>query len=234
MFCQCENVNAGGFICSDCIKEITFFHEPLCQCGAILDAEYHEAKCVNCQLEPKFFYCARALVDYQRRTKPLIRKLKEQNDKYLFRRCAELIFRQYSDLVRSGELIVPVPTHWLRRLKRGFNPPDTLAYFLSKISGVPFSKALKKIKPSGYQKQKTKQERAENVKNSFVVKGNVANKCIVLVDDVYTTGATTNECAKQLLSAGASKIIVLTIAKTHQASLDPSASLTLLVRSMLP
>lgn len=216
MFCQQPGINLNAFICTNCMREIIFFNEPLCkQCGKILDVNYSE-KCTDCENNPKYFSCARSWIGYQPCTKPLIYCLKNRNDTLLFKKCAELMYKRYSELILQADLIVPVPSHWVRRLRRGYNLPDSLAYYLSKLSGIPYCRVLKKTRYSGHQKTKTQSERVLNVQNSFKVKNSdkVNGKRIIVLDDVYATGSTVNECAKELVNSGAIDVIVLTIAKT--------------------
>jgi len=112
-------------------------------------------------------------------------------------------------------LIIPVPLHSLKKAERGYNQSDYIAKGLSRESKIPFStKTLKRIRYTQSQTTMNIEQRAENMANAFKVKHpeDVTGRKILLIDDVITTGATTSECGKVLLSAGAEKIYAASIA----------------------
>lgn len=114
------------------------------------------------------------------------------------------------------ELIVPVPLHLTRLRWRGFNQAQLLARPLSRSTGVPIdTHALDRIRPTRAQVGLHEHERRANVRGAFRVydRARVANRRILLVDDVYTTGATVNECARVLRNAGANSVDVLVLAR---------------------
>ena len=113
-------------------------------------------------------------------------------------------------------LIIPVPLHIKRLRQRGFNQALILARAIGKKWQIPVNfSLLKRHKFTETQTGMNKTERKQNIKGAFEVrdKENIAGKNIIIVDDVYTTGATVNECAKTLLKAGAQKVTVLTLAR---------------------
>jgi ComF family protein len=105
----------------------------------------------------------------------------------------------------------------MKRLKeRGFNQALLLVKELSKRTGVPYAeRALKKIKDTPVQSTLKKRERRKNLTRAFQVKDRevIRGKAVVLVDDVYTTGTTVNECSRALRMAGAERVAVLTVAR---------------------
>jgi ComF family protein len=116
-------------------------------------------------------------------------------------------------------LIIPVPLHIKRLRQRGFNQSLILAQALSKKWQIPVNfSLLKRHKFTETQTGMDKTERKQNIKGAFEVrdKENIG-KNIIIVDDVYTTGATVNECAKILIKAGAQKVTVLTLARVLQS-----------------
>lgn len=117
------------------------------------------------------------------------------------------------------DLIVPVPLHRKRLAKRGFNQSAVLARNMAGQTGVPANlDSLKRARHIEPQVGMEREERIENVKGAFAVDpktaSNIAGRNILLVDDVLTTGATANECAKVLVRSGAREVSVLTIART--------------------
>jgi ComF family protein len=124
----------------------------------------------------------------------------------------DLEFRDYS-------LIIPVPLHIKKLRKRGFNQSIILANSLGKKWQIPINfSLLKRSKFTLTQTGLDKKERERNIKGAFEVKDKtkIAGRNIILIDDVYTTGATLNECAKKLIKAGAQKVAVLTLARVLQ------------------
>ncbi len=116
----------------------------------------------------------------------------------------------------SMDLIVPVPLHIRRLREREFNQALLLARELSKRTGIPYhERTLRKIKDTPFQTALKGRERRKNVKGAFHVekREEIKGKTILLVDDVYTTGATVNECARTLLKGGAARVAVLTLAR---------------------
>ena len=117
----------------------------------------------------------------------------------------------------NADIICYVPMTKASEKKRGYNQCRLMARNLSNDINVPISNCLKKIKDTREQKTLTKEERMINVRGAFKVinSKDIKNKNIILIDDVMTTGATTEECRNILKKSGAKKIIVLTIAKSN-------------------
>jgi ComF family protein len=112
--------------------------------------------------------------------------------------------------------IVPVPLHPLKQREREFNQAEHLAAPLSDATGIPLNKKLlRRVQATRTQTRLSREERQENVKKAFSLReGNILkDRRIVLVDDVFTTGATTNACARTLREAGATAVCVWTVAR---------------------
>ena len=122
------------------------------------------------------------------------------------------IIEKYADLdkLRGFDCYVPVPLHKKKQNMRGFNQAIILANALSEIVGIASVNSLLRIKNTLPQSGLDSLERRENIKDAFIVddslKGSVEGKYILLVDDIYTTGSTMNECAKTLKAAGAKRV----------------------------
>ncbi len=115
------------------------------------------------------------------------------------------------------DVMIPVPLHIRRLRERGFNQALLLVRELGKRTGIPYEeRALKKIKDTPVQIALKKRERRKNLRGAFQARdqGAIQGKAVMLVDDVYTTGATVNECSRTLLKAGAERVAVLTVART--------------------
>lgn len=124
-----------------------------------------------------------------------------------------LALEHYPEL-KEVDALVPVPLHWRRRRARGFNQAELTARELSRWTGLPIKKAwLRRIKDTVSQTGLTSRQRAENVRGAFRAHGKLDRKRILLIDDVCTTGATLNACARTLRRAGAGTVHGLTVAR---------------------
>jgi ComF family protein len=115
------------------------------------------------------------------------------------------------------ELIMPVPLHHLRLRQRGFNQAALLARRLGATLGIPVDySSLKRSRWTEPQTGLSRRQRADNVKGAFdlVTPERVGRKCVLLLDDVLTTGETVNQCARVLKNGGTAEVLVLTVART--------------------
>ncbi len=111
-------------------------------------------------------------------------------------------------------MIIAVPLSRKKQFKRGYNQSELIAKIIAKKSKIPYRKnILIKQKHNITQSNLNRKQRFENVKNVFKVTNDLKNKKILLIDDIYTTGATVNECARVLKKAGASEVVVYTVAR---------------------
>lgn len=214
--CGCE-ISENSIFCFNCFSKLTFIGYPFCQkCGKLLESSYgDELICKHCLSHDMHFDLARALLQYDRYSKNIIMKIKKQSDNYISRNCALRLMTKYKETLNDMDLIIPVPSHWSRVLKRGYNPSSIIAYELSKLSGIKADyKSLKRIRKTQYQKNKNFEERFQNVDNAFKCTRDLSNTSVILVDDVFTTGATLNSCSKALRAANCKHINCLTIATT--------------------
>ncbi len=118
----------------------------------------------------------------------------------------------------SADLIIPVPIHKKRRRKRGFNQSDILAKEFSRVLGIPVDyNSLVRKKNTIVQFGLNKEERIENLKDAFMIvnKEKLIGKSIIIIDDIYTTGATINECRKTIQSIGVQEIYYFTLSSTN-------------------
>jgi ComF family protein len=125
------------------------------------------------------------------------------------------------ELLAEADALVPVPLHWRRLWARRFNQSAVLAATVSRQAGVPVAAdALKRVRPTAQQVGLSRTERAANVQGAFRVPGDgkaaVAGRRLVLIDDVLTSGATVDGCARALLRAGAANVDVLVFARVAE------------------
>lgn len=224
--CRCcgENLDPshGYYICSRCWNEKRFISRPYCEiCGHPLNPEAAlPDKIYSCKFCPKeiHFRKARSIVDYDSAVGEAIRLLKYHNKIVMAKRLGELMFELMPCLFDDDyDFIIPVPIHKKKYLRRGYNQVEVIGRILSCKVGIPLeTKCLIKIKDTPSQTSLDIPNRIKNVRGSFEVvdAGKLANKKILLIDDVMTTGATVNECSRILNKKSKVKYIdVFTIAR---------------------
>jgi ComF family protein len=179
--------------------------------------------CGACLTHKKYFTMARALGAYEGSLREAIHRWKYEGKTSLTPFLAEWMVVGLKHYWKSNsfDLLLPVPLHARRLRERGFNQALLLIKELSRQIGIPYGKTiLQKRKPTIPQVNLSGAEREKGVRGAFHVIGKkeLEGKSILLVDDVYTTGATVNECSKVLLRGGAERVDVLTLAHAIKSS----------------
>lgn len=159
---------------------------------------------------------------YQEPLKQLI-LAKSYQDRLACYYMAELIFNHMRSMNMSADYVVPIPLHWSRYAKRGYNQSHEIAKHLSKWTGVPIAHILKRVKRTAFQAQQDKSGRYENVRAAFALAYSkdqcnaLRYKRLLLVDDVMTTGATLHEAAHTLLALKPLSLKAVVVARTMQS-----------------
>lgn len=205
---------------ADAWRRITFISDPACWgCGAPFEYDIG-VRCAACQAKPRAFGRARAACLYDEHSRGLILQLKHADRPEIGALFARWLNRAAADLLADADLIAPVPLHRSRLFKRRYNQAAEIARPLSRISGVRYSPdALVRRRPTASQGGKSAQGRARNVAAAFVAPRpeRVRGKRILLIDDVLTTGATAQACARALLAAGAASVDLAVVARVKEA-----------------
>lgn len=214
-------VQADGNFCSICFSKLRMIDAPLCACCGIpfVVAVEAETRCPTCLDSPPDFDVARAALVYDGISAPLVTALKFHDQWAGLERYTQMMLRLGRPLLEGADMLIPVPLHWRRLLRRKFNQSALLAYSISDQSGVPcMPDLLERVQYTKPQMRLDRAARLKNVKRAFAVASEaealLAGKTVVLVDDVVTTGATANACARALKKAGAREVRVLALART--------------------
>ena len=213
-----------GF-CSNCLSEIRWIKPPFCSiCGTpFISGEIENHPCGACVIHRKYFTIARALGAFEGSLQAAIHRWKYEGKTHLTPFFADWMaegLNRYWEL-NSVDLLIPVPLHPQRLRERGFNQALLLVKELSRRTDIPYLKTiLKKKKPTLPQVNLSGVEREKGLRGAFHVieKGELSGKSVLLVDDVYTTGATVNECSKVLVRGGAERVDALTLAHAIKSS----------------
>jgi len=205
-------------ICSDCQTTLPFITSPACSvCGIPMAGAGEDHPCSRCMITPPPYRAARAALRYEGNCRDLIHAFKYQYKSHLRRPLGLLMarhLRPFAETIRP-DLLVPVPLHVSRLRQRGFNQSVLLGEILSREWQIPLLRqGLLRIRATVPQVELNRDQRLENLRGAFTVKESpaIANRRIMLVDDVFTTGSTLRECASILISGGCREVSAVTIA----------------------
>ncbi|MGQ0740892.1 MAG: double zinc ribbon domain-containing protein [Alphaproteobacteria bacterium] len=218
-------VSEAHSLCGNCWREIHFLDGPVCeQCGTPFDVDPGgEAICGACMLHPHAFERARSVMRYDEVSKKLILRFKHSDRLDHAPAFGRWLERTGRALLEEADLIVPVPLHRWRLWFRRYNQSAILAAHLSRLCKRPWHPLLverKRPTPSQGAMPSAKARR-RNVLGAFRVRATarsmVKGRTVLLVDDVFTTGATLDACARALNRAGAARVFALTLARVVRA-----------------
>ena len=206
-----------GPVCDRCWQSILPLTPPLCdRCGDPLPSwrvtGVAERQCARCRRSPRVVDHARAIGAYDGALRAVIHALKYDGRRSLARPIAAMMRQRGADLLDGAACAIPVPLHRSRRRHRGFNQADDLARQL----GIPVVRALCRTRATATQAELPAAQRHRNVRDAFAATRAAAaltGHPVVLVDDVSTTGATLEACARVLKAVGVAEVRALTAAR---------------------
>jgi competence protein ComFC len=219
--CELERATpVEGFVCARCWGSVRFIKPPFCErCGLPFQGEITSTfECSNCREMKLHFRSARSAVTTGGPVLEAIHRYKYQRALWFEVFLADLLIRQAQPELRGEkwDWIVPVPLHPVKEREREFNQAERIAARLAAATRIPMNtRLLKRVQPTQTQTRLTRQQRAANVRNAFVMRdtARLNGERIVVLDDVFTTGATTSACARALRKAGAGEVCVWTVAR---------------------
>lgn len=214
-------------LCPECFGSINFISAPYChRCGRPFVKENNlkfatKQYCGAClQKKKHLFEMQRKAFVYDDFSKKLILDLKFHDKTVSAETLAGMLYVAGKDIwEQNPDLIIPVPIHHLRLIKRRFNQSALLVKYLARRSGVAADySSLQRCRNTVPQVSLSGAKRRKNLHDAFAVKypQNIKGRKVVLIDDVETTGSTLNECAKVLRKAGAKEIYSITLAGTQE------------------
>ncbi len=193
-------------MCKNCEAGITWINEPVClKCGKMIEDEENEY-CDDCRKIPKSFVRCFAALSYENRVKDSLYEFKYNNQRSYAAFYVDCIMKKHGSILKdiSFDGIVPVPVHPNKRRKRGYNQAELIAEELSLRLNVPmYPHYLIRCNDTAPQKELNDEQRIKNLKNAFKVGENdVKLDTVLLVDDIYTSGATMDCCTEALKTHG--------------------------------
>lgn len=200
------------FICSDCLEKLSRNTKFCEKCGRRMnnDARF----CDDCKNNERAFIVAYAPFIYENEVRKIVHKLKYGNSKYIAKPIAEFLADMYYERNLGVDLITFVPMHKKAKRQRGYNQAEEIAKNLGEILSLPVIATLEKVKNIPHLAKMKKTERAQAVLGAYELldKSILKDKKVLLIDDVFTTGATVNACSLKLNKAKPESITVLTFA----------------------
>jgi len=210
----------GHGLCAGCWAKLSFIEPPYCARLGIPFVYDPGPGLLSMEAiaNPPSYDRARAAVRYDDVARALVHKFKYSDHMELSGMMGQWMARAGRELTREADALVPVPLHWRRLWARRFNQSASLASAVSRAANVPvLYESLKRVRATPQQVGLDKGERAGNVSGAFRVpaerKADVSGRRLILVDDVLTSGATVDACARALLRAGAAHVDVLVFAR---------------------
>jgi ComF family protein len=216
----CRDTVEGRGLCASCWSKLSFITRPYCERLGIPFVYDPGPGILSMEAiaDPPSYNRARAAVRFDEISRALVHSLKYGDRLDLAPMMGRWVATAGRELLAEADALVPVPLHWRRLWARRFNQSAMLATTISAASGVPITAgALMRVKATVQQVGLSRAERGDNIQGAFKVpdagKPAVAGRRLVLVDDVLTSGATVEGCARALLRAGAANVDVLVFAR---------------------
>ncbi len=218
----------SALCCWECVNALAAISEPLCTCCGMMfkQPQFDNHLCGDCIMQPKKFRMARAAMVFDQQSMAIIHRFKYAGKTQLARPFGGLLFNAYWRYWHreAPDLILPVPLHNQKFRSRGFNQSYLMVDSWKAIDRLnPLTACDKRLRTDVLIRSKAtvpqtglgRRQRLQNIKGAFSVRlpEAVKESKILVVDDVYTTGATVNECARSLVEAGAARVDVLTLAR---------------------
>ena len=208
LICETTKIESHDLICENCWKNL-----PLANPPDKIQEELKNKLAGNC-----YFSKAISLWQFSHETQLIIHYLKYRAFGKIAVKVGELIERKLSEnkLISENTLLIPIPLHKTRLRERGYNQSLLLCKAIASETELPYEDyVLKRVRYTGSQTKLNAKQRLENVKNAFVVinQDKILNKTVILVDDVITTGATMNSCARVIRESGAYDVFLLSAIK---------------------
>lgn len=218
IFCGDElNQNEYNSTCENCLKILPFVDRCCEKCGNPFEKD-DIGVCFSCKTNNYYFEQARSVFKYKDEVLQTIHRFKYHNGKYLFKPLAKYMLDYFATQNLIVDCVSFVPMFKKKEKLRGYNQAKLLAEEFAKNVKLPVYNFCEKIVDNTSQTELDYKSRRENVKNTFAfrkeLKNEIKDKVILLIDDIFTTGATSNEICKVLIEKGAKKCFVLTLAHT--------------------
>jgi ComF family protein len=220
VFCAVPLAHGPNPVCQTCIEALTVDPYATCpRCAATVGPfAFTETGCPSCRNVSFVFERTLRLGPYDGLLRETVLRLKHQSGETPAEILGRLWASHAEERLRqvNADIVLPVPLHWWRRFRRGYNQSEVLARAIARRLGLPCpARWLRRVRNTPSQVQQSPTARRENVRGAFRARPRVAlhGKSVLLVDDVMTTGSTAGEAARALRAAGAARVVVAVLAR---------------------
>lgn len=223
--CDCYvSAFENKFLCPACQTRIKHNLPPFCPtCAKPLPAEDNNAiialsPCRDCRQDKFYYDRVWSACIYEGVIRQCLKEIKYRANPRLLRQLAEIMINFAGTRIplRDFQVITSVPIHPRKQFSRGFNQSQILGKQLASFYRIPWQPLLVRVRSTLPQNQLSRRQREQNVKDVFAVKNkNIRGKKILLIDDIFTTGATVNECSRVLKQAGAAQVCVFALSRGY-------------------
>ena len=206
----CDNEESGFGICNECYNSLPFINGHTCDiCGGRV--VIGENFCTECKKYSHEFLKNFSILDYDENIRKKILSFKQYKHKEIGEMFSHIVEEYFSHIKRKFDVIIPVPIHENRLKVRGFNQSEILTSRLKNVD----TKIIRRIKDTPHQTGLSRKNRQENLLGAFEIidSSKIENKTVLIFDDIFTTGATLDECAKILYEAGAKRVYCMSLAR---------------------
>lgn len=230
LLCSAQHAGDIALICNPCRADLPYMDSACPQCGVALESSRHPLEttpsapllCGSCLKQPPPFSQSFIPLQYTTPIDTLISEFKYRSKLINGRLLSQLLLQRVHAHYREQalpDLLLPVPLHWRRQLRRGYNQSQCVASYLGAQLHIPVElRRLVRTRRTPPQQGLNKQERQHNLKHAFAVKGALNGQTVAIIDDVMTTGATSAEISRELLNAGAADVHIWALARTPAPS----------------
>jgi ComF family protein len=200
--------------CQRCDRLLQSAENSCARCAAPLAAlQPAGIECRRCQAEPPSFDKAVSALTYRFPIDAALKALKFDGQLHVVPACATLLYPLLARHFPAADALVPVPLHWLRHARRGFNQATEICKSVARNSGLPMIRSIRRTRSTPSQSGLNAAARRRNLSDAFAVRGKLKCHQPVIVDDVMTTGETCHQLARVLREAGAESVGVLVVAR---------------------
>lgn len=220
VFCGIECGAGEDHFCAGCERELPWLgpHCPRCA-EAMPGTPVPAAGCGKCQVSPPPFTTATAPLRFAFPIDAAIRAMKFQRRLDYVPAFASILVARFGALPADIDALLPVPLHWRRQLRRGFNQAAELSGALGRSTGLPVLGGIRRVRPTPYQSGLGAAERRQSLRSAFAAAQSLEAGHVLIIDDVMTTGTTCRELAQVVLGAGAAMVSVMALARAGQTGL---------------
>lgn len=205
----------GRNICLKCNEKLHYITSPRCYiCGKQLYYANDEY-CADCKNKKHFFKQGVGVFGYDERIKASMYRFKYSNRREYAKFYGEAIVSRYGHLIRSWnpEVVIPVPMYRIKKLQRGYNQAELVATEVGNLLQIAVeNRLLVRVRATKAMKELDDEERIKNLQNAFKLSKNIVKyKKVLLIDDIYTTGATIDACSEILIRAGVEEVFFVSV-----------------------